>query len=87
VEQGIPAVFLIGGFGNGGEKAFRTFYANCYHKPCDDLAQPLDYQAGAKWARLNYEIARELADQPGRPVWRKDNLFGGRFAGPERMEP
>lgn len=86
VEQGIPAVFLIGGFQNGGEKAFRDFYANRYHKPGDDLNQALDYQAGAKWARLNYEIARELADQPQRPVWKKDNLFGGRFAGPERME-
>ena len=86
VEQGIPAVFLIGGFQNGGEKAFRDFYANRYHRPGDDLNQALDYQAGAKWARLNYEIARELADQAQRPVWKKGNLFGGRFAGPERTE-
>ena len=47
VEVGVPAVFLMTGFANGGEKAFRTFLANCYHKPCDDLSQPIDFVAGA----------------------------------------
>ena len=67
VEVGVPAVFLMTGFQNGGEAKFRGFLANCYHQPCDDLSQPIDYAAGAKFARINYEIARELADCRGGP--------------------
>jgi Zn-dependent M28 family amino/carboxypeptidase len=79
VEQGVPAVFLATGFANGGEKAYRDFMANRYHKPSDDLSQPIRYDAGAKFARLNYEITRELADGP-RPTWNKGDFFADKFA-------
>ncbi|RAK51388.1 M28 family peptidase [Phenylobacterium deserti] len=80
VEVGVPSVFLMTGFQNGGEKAFRGFLAGCYHHPCDDLNQPIDYAAGAKFARMNYEIARELADADARPQWTKGDFFAGKFA-------
>jgi hypothetical protein len=80
VEVGVPAVFLMTGFANGGEKAFRSFLANCYHKPCDDLSQPIDYLAGAKFARINYEITRELTDMAKRPTWNKGDFFGEKYA-------
>ncbi len=80
VEQGIPSVFLMTGFQNGGEKAFTTFLKTNYHHPGDDLTQPIDYQAAAKFALVNYEIARELADTPARPVWKKGDFFGAAFA-------
>lgn len=80
VEQGIPSVFLMTGFQNGGEAAFKGFLKGNYHHPGDDLNQPIDYQAAAKFALVNYEIARELADTPARPVWKKGDFFGGTFA-------
>jgi hypothetical protein len=80
VEVGIPAVFLMTGFANGGEKAFRSFLANCYHKPCDDLSQPIDYVAGARFARINYEITRELTDMRKRPTWNRGDFFGEKYA-------
>ena len=80
VEQGIPSVFLMTGFQNGGEKAFTTFLKTNYHRPGDDLNQPIDYQAAAKFALVNYEIARELANAPARPVWKKGDFFGNTFA-------
>ena len=80
VEQGIPSVFLMTGFQNGGEKGFKDFLATHYHKPSDDLKLPIDYQAAAKFALVNYEIARELADTPTRPVWKKGDFFGTQFA-------
>lgn len=80
VEQGIPSVFLMTGFQNGGEKAFTTFLKTNYHHPGDDLNQPIDYQAAAKFALVNYEIARELANTPARPVWKKGDFFGAAFA-------
>ncbi|MCW5761492.1 MAG: M20/M25/M40 family metallo-hydrolase [Phenylobacterium sp.] len=82
VEAGVPAVFLMTGFQNGGEAKFRGFLAGCYHRPCDDLNQPIDYAAGAKFARLNYEITRELADLDQRPLWNKGDFFGTKFARP-----
>lgn len=79
VESGVPAVFLMTGFANGGEKQFRDFLATCYHRPCDDSSQAIDYNAGAKFARINYEIARELADAATRPAWKPKDFFGDRF--------
>ena len=80
VEQGVPAVFLTTGFANGGEAATRDFLANHYHKPSDDLSLPIRYDAGARFAKLNYEVTRELADDDTRPAWNKGDFFGDRFA-------
>jgi Zn-dependent M28 family amino/carboxypeptidase len=79
VEQGVPAVFLATGFANGGEAATRFFMKTNYHKPSDDLSQPIRYDVGAKFARLNYAITRELADGP-RPSWNAGDFFAGKFA-------
>ncbi len=80
VEQGVPAVFLTTGYANGGEAAWNDFFARHYHKPSDDLSQPIRYDMGAKFARLNYAVTRELADGP-RPVWNPGDFFAGKFAG------
>jgi Zn-dependent M28 family amino/carboxypeptidase len=80
VEVGVPAVFLMTGFANGGEKAYRSFLANCYHKPCDDLSQPIDFVAGARFVRINYEITRELTDMARRPTWNKGDFFAEKYA-------
>lgn len=79
VEQGVPAVFLATGYANGGQAATEFFMKNHYHKPSDDLSQPIRYDVGAKFARLNYEVTRELADGP-RPSWNKGDFFAGKFA-------
>ena len=79
VERGVPSVFLMTGFQNGGQAAFTGFLRDNYHKPSDDLAQPIDYVVGAKFARLNYEIAREIADADQKPAWNKGDFFGELF--------
>jgi Zn-dependent M28 family amino/carboxypeptidase len=79
VEQGVPAVFLATGYANGGEAATKLFMAQHYHKPSDDLSQPIRYDTAAKFARLNYEITRELADG-ARPSWNKGDFFAAKFA-------
>lgn len=43
------------------------------------LAQPIDYAAGAKFAAINYEITRELADADKAPSWNKGDFFGTLF--------
>ena len=80
VKKGIPSVMLATGFAGPGKAAFGTFLAKHYHQPSDDLSQPFNWQAGAKFAKVNYLIARELADAAQAPRWYEGNFFGDKFA-------
>ncbi|HEX8238189.1 MAG TPA: M28 family metallopeptidase [Allosphingosinicella sp.] len=80
VQEGVPSVFLMTGFANGGREKFTNFLSTHYHKVSDDLSQPIDWSAGAKFARINYEIAREIADAPQAPRWYADSFFGKTLA-------
>lgn len=80
VKQGVPGVFLMTGFANGGEKAFRDFLATHYHQASDDVKLPFNWEAGAKFAAVNYAIARQVADAPEAPKWYVDSPFGKQFA-------
>jgi hypothetical protein len=81
VTRGIPSVFLMTGYANGGEAHWKKFLGGgCYHAPCDDVRQGIDWEAGARFGELNYRIARRLADSPERPRWYADSYFGRSFA-------
>jgi len=80
VRRGVPAILLFTGYANGGKAKWDHFFANAYHKPSDDLSQPINWRAGARYARLNYEISRLLADADQRPRWYRGDYFGDRFA-------
>jgi Zn-dependent M28 family amino/carboxypeptidase len=80
VKQGVPAVFLATGFKDGGEKASKGFLKGRYHQVSDDISQPFDWNAAAKFAKLNYLIAREIADRNQAPLWYVGNQYGDRFA-------
>lgn len=80
VKQGVPSVFLMTGFKNGGEKQFQDFLKTHYHKVSDDLTLPLDWNAAAKFARVNTMIAAEIANADEAPKWYSDSFFGRIFA-------
>lgn len=79
VKQGVPSVFLITGFENGGGDIFRNFLATHYHAPSDDVSLPIRYDQGARFTELNYRIARDLADAETAPAWNKGDFFGETF--------
>ena len=82
VQKGIPAVFLWPGQKGAGAKAVAAFMGNCYHRPCDELAQqPILWDQGVRFVDVNYRIAREIADGAGRPVWNRGDYFGTRYKG------
>ena len=81
VEQGVPAVFLWPGFANGGEKVIGEFLAQHYHKPSDDMTLPVRWDEAARFADINFKIAREIANRAERPTWNEGDFFGGLFAG------
>lgn len=81
VEQGIPSIFLWPGFANGGEEVINAFLTRHYHNVSDDMALPIRWDDGVRFTDINYNIAREIADRPARPVWNAGDFFGELFAG------
>jgi len=80
VKRGVPALLLATGFANGGKAAWEHYLATDYHQPSDDLKLPINWAAAAKYARVNYLIAREIADAAERPRWYEGDYFGATFA-------
>nr|WP_280638972.1 M20/M25/M40 family metallo-hydrolase [Sphingomicrobium aestuariivivum] len=79
-QEGVPAILLFTGYANGGEEQWGAFFAERYHQAGDDLSQPLQWDALAKYADLNYRIAETIAADEERPLWYAGTFFGDRFA-------
>jgi hypothetical protein len=80
VKQGVPAVFLATGYANGGAAQWGQFMKTTYHKPGDDLSQPINWRAGARFAEANWRITSAMADSDTPPLWYKGDFFGNLFA-------
>ena len=87
VKEGVPALFLMTGVQNGGKEAFTRFLGTNYHKPSDDLSQPLNWESARKFALLNYQIVKLTANADERPMWYEGNYFGDTFAPGEPRAP
>lgn len=81
VKQGVPSIFLITGFKNGGDKIFADFLKTHYHKVSDQPSLPFNWDAAAKFARINTLIAAEIANADDAPKWYQSSFFGSVFAG------
>ena len=84
VRQGVPSVFLIGGFTSldpavDGEAAFREHLATHYHRPSDDATRPVHWESVLRFARANARIGVAVADDSARPAWNDGDFFGERF--------
>lgn len=82
VQQGVPSIFLWPGYAGAGKEAITRFMAECYHRPCDGMDQPIRWDQAARFVALNADIARTIADAPDRPRWKKGDYFGTLFNGP-----
>ncbi|MES2444814.1 MAG: M28 family metallopeptidase [Pseudomonadota bacterium] len=81
VQSGIPAVSIDSGPGGEGAVAQKKFLADNYHKPSDQVDLPFNWDSAAKFVRINYGVARTLADSDARPRWNKGDFFGVLFDG------
>jgi len=72
LQAGIPATAFIFGYrpGTRSEQIYRQWYRTGYHKPQDDLKQPMDWKAAADFNRFFYKLVERIADQPGTPGWK-----------------
>jgi hypothetical protein len=83
VKVGIPSVALATGVKGPGKAATEAFINTHYHRVSDQMDLPIRWDAAAKFARINYLIARDIADSPEAPRWYGDSFFGKVFA-PDR---
>jgi hypothetical protein len=79
IRQGVPSLIL----GAARDAAARTlaldWLRNRYHQPNDDMSQPLDFAAAARFARDEFLIGYAVAQADARPRWNPGDFFGGRF--------
>jgi Zn-dependent M28 family amino/carboxypeptidase len=83
VKQGIPAVQVRNG-GYPPEEVKKAFEGH-YHTPLDNMEQPINYDAGAKAARMIFLLGYDVAQQDRRPTWNSNDVFGTRFASANQL--
>ena len=71
MQAGVPAVNFVFGFrpGSDSERIYRSWYRTGYHRPQDDLTQPMDFQAAGDFNRFFYALAERVADAEAKPAW------------------
>ena len=84
VQQGVPSVFLVTGMKSrdgsaDNQSIFDGFMQEHYHKPSDDLNQPIHYGAAARFTKINAKIGELIANDPKRPGWHEGDFFGKTF--------
>jgi Zn-dependent M28 family amino/carboxypeptidase len=81
IRSGIPALAFKFGyeFGSPEEKIRRDWVRDVYHKPNDDLKQPVDVEAAATFDRVILGLLQRVANDAARPHW-NDTSFFKRFA-------
>ncbi|MHB1327881.1 MAG: M28 family metallopeptidase [Gemmatimonadales bacterium] len=87
VKKGIPALFFVNGTRSSdstvdGGAVLMNWLGTVYHTPKDDLAQPMHYASGAKYAEVAFRIGDRVANATSRPTWRAGDFFGNRFGTP-----
>jgi Peptidase family M28 len=65
----VPAISFIFGYDpdTDAERRYREWYQVRYHRPQDDLTQPVDFNAAAKFDRFFYDLVEAIGNDPVRP--------------------
>ena len=80
MNLGIPAVGFIFGYqpGTPEEATYREWYRLRYHTPADDLQQPWNPTAAAKFNTFFANMVQAVANAPDRPRWKAGSQFAPR---------
>jgi len=77
IRHGIPAIIMSVGWepGTPEQKLFKDWLTNRYHAPSDDVNQPVDLQAAAKYEEIVRGILIDVATGDHRPQWKQGSFF------------
>src|SRR4051812_20341759 len=72
IRNGVPSLAFKFGyeFGTPEDKIFHDWIRERYHKPSDDLGQPVDKAAAAKFDRMIASLLERVANGVDRPAWK-----------------
>lgn len=87
VRQGIPSLYVIGGYKSrfrdtDVDALVREYLKNHYHQPSDDISLPLHYPTAAAFTRMHVRMVMELAEAQDRPRWNRRDFFAEKFGRP-----
>ena len=80
MQAGIPATGFIFGYepGTEAERRYREWYQVRYHRPQDDLTQPMDFEAAGAFNRFFYKLSEAVADADEAPKWAPASAYAGK---------
>jgi Zn-dependent M28 family amino/carboxypeptidase len=72
IRNGIPGIAFIFGYENGSkeEAIYRAWYKDRYHRPSDDLQQPVNWAGAEKFHQFFSAMALAVADAPEKQRFR-----------------
>jgi Peptidase family M28 len=84
VLQGVPAVDIEDGVKStdpkiNGLEVIKKWLVTRYHTPLDNTEQPIDFDAAAKGAVMNFLVGYQVAQHEGVPSWNRGDFFGTTF--------
>jgi Zn-dependent M28 family amino/carboxypeptidase len=81
IRECVPALAFKFGyeFGSEDEKTRLAWVKERYHRPSDDLTQPVDMAAAARFNHIIFNLINRVADDKDRPHWKQESFFR-RFA-------
>ncbi len=84
VQSGVPAIYLSSGMKPVDPTVdlpgmWSAHLKERYHKPSDDLAQPIDWPSTGAFTGLMVEVIRDAANARPAPAWLPGDFFGELF--------
>jgi len=88
IRKGVPAISLKVGFVKDSpeHEIVKRWRRERYHAPSDDLQQPIDFEAAAKFNAAYLRVIESVANRAERPRWNSSSFFK-RFAHAEKDVP
>jgi len=86
IRHGIPSVIMSVAPepGTPEQKLFKDWLTQRYHAPSDDVDQPVDLAAAAKYEEIVRALLINIANVDQRPRWKPDSFFR-RYAEPAKI--
>ena len=77
IQRGIPALAFKVGYTKDSpeDKTVSEWLLTRYHKPSDDLEQPVNFQTAVAFDSLYFDIVSAVANRETRPAWYPQSVF------------
>jgi hypothetical protein len=77
MQIGVPATGFVFGYdpGTDAEKRYREWYQVRYHRPQDDIGQPMDFAAARTFDDFFYALVDRVVNADARPSWKTDSSY------------